>query len=136
MQQPLVQLLIVLAVAAAMAVAGTVVEGLWVPRPIFGPTDLILPSCLTWLLLTPLVKGRSVLVAVAVGLGSPLLGAAFVLLLGVAGLQVNGVRSFLGGMMYGVAYIVLTAPITLPTGVATALILRWLLGRTAVPAEG
>ena len=136
MQRLLLRLLIVLTVAATMAVLGASATYLWVPRPVFGLTDLILPSCLTWLLLSPLLNGRSLPVTVAIGLLSPLLGAAFVILLrtGPADFVITSVRSFLGAMLYGVFYIVITAPVTLATGVATALTLRRLLWRRSAGA--
>ena len=110
-----------------MAIIGASAPFLFIPRPIFRPFDLIFPSCLTWLLLQRTVKGKSIPTTIGIGILSTVVGAAFVLLLGsgvVREIKATNLKGFLGGMVYAMSYIVITAPVTLPTGIGTALLIR------------
>jgi hypothetical protein len=102
------------------------------PRPPFGVTSLILPSCLTWALLAPLISRGTWRRAVLVGLVSPFLGSVFVVLLriGPAGeivytspgsfpeLLSNSIRVF----FHAVVFIGITAYVTFPVGALAGLV--------------
>jgi len=125
----------ILLIAAFMPTVGTHLWFALLPQPSFNSLDLILPSCLTWLLLAPLLVNRSAVVTASIGGLSPLFGAAFVLLLGigpVADIRVD-VRGYLGGMLYAVVYIKTTAVVTLPVGIATAFLVRGIFSRWPPP---
>lgn len=115
----------ILGIAALMSQVGTLAWMVY-PNALFSPLELILPSCLTWLLLAPLVSGASTKRAVTIGLLSPLVGSVFVIWLNrgpVAEIEWTGFLGFGAVLMYAFWFIVITAWITLPVGVLTSLLI-------------
>lgn len=117
----------ILGIAAAMSLAGGLATYLIVPRPLFLPQHLVLPSCVTWTALAPLLRHRTARFTALVGVLSTMIGGALVLLFRAgpaAEIQVRSLGDFAGAMLYILGYITITAPVTLPIGIATAFLMR------------
>jgi len=116
----------ILAIAALMSQVGAYVWMVY-PNALFRPLELILPSCLTWLLLAPFVSGASNKRAVMIGLLSPVVGSVFVIWLRrgpVTEIASTGFAGFSGAFFYAILFIVQTSWITLPVGILTSLLIR------------
>jgi hypothetical protein len=113
--------------AAALSVVGA---GIWIatiPRPTFGLTDLILPSCLTWLVLARFVARASFRRALMIGLLSPFLGSVFVVLLRIGPAQdfdYSKPWQLFGFLLYAFSYIGITAWTTLPVGALAGVVMH------------
>ena len=127
----------ILTIAALMSQVGAYA---WMayPNALFRPLELILPSCLTWLLLAPFVFGASTKRAVMIGLLSPVVGSVFVIWLNlgpIAEIASTGFARFAGGFYYALVFIVITSWITLPVGILTSLLIRRLFDYLPPPAK-
>ena len=125
----------ILAIAALMSQVGAL-AWLVYPNDLFRPLTLILPSCLTWLLLAPFVSGSSTKRAVTIGLLSPLVGSVFVIWLNIgpmAEVASTGFARFGGGLIWAFSFILITSWITLPVGILTSLLIRRVFERWPPP---
>jgi hypothetical protein len=122
----------ILVIAGLMSLIGAYAWTLYLPNPLFRPVEVILPSCLTWLFLSPFLASASAKRALKIGILSPLVGSVFVIWLRigpVADVDWEGMSGFLSLVVYALSYILVTSWITLPVGIATSLVIRWVLRR-------
>src|SRR5258708_38337 len=117
-------------VLSLMAVVGTILMARIYPDA--RKYELVYPYFLTWFALMWCLKRPSWRSIWITGLGSPFLGAVWTLILRLgpgheiqypSGIE-NIFRGFGGGLIYAELFLLISAPVTFPVGVATAFLIR------------
>jgi hypothetical protein len=121
----LLPVVLAIAIAAAMGALGALITP-------FRPQELILPSIITWSVLLPAVRTLGLGLTVLVGAVSPFIGAVIAVLVnqGVAEARFHEARDLSGVVFYAIGYVLVTAKVSIPIGVVTALTVRWVTRRT------
>jgi hypothetical protein len=128
----------ILAAAAVLGLAGGHGWALISRTQDFRPSDLILPSCLTWLFLAPLLADSTSRRATVIGLISLLLGSAIVILAGLGPMKqmsFSGVAGFLAAMLYALIHIKSTFWVTIPVAIGSGHVMRAIFRRWPPPEE-